>query len=1218
MAFEDGHHLVRIANALWTRAPTGKAAVLVGAGFSANARPLRSAETIMPGWTSLVIRMVEELHPGNDPASVDRRAAAIRVAAATSAALRIAQEYESEFGRDGLDRLITDVIPDEAFGPGDHHRLLLDLPWADVLTTNWDTLLERGARDIEDRVYRLVQTVADIPSATGPRIVKLHGSLPSHRPFIFTEEDFRTYPERFAPFVNMARQTTMENVLVLLGFSGDDPNFLYWSGWVRDQLGDHAPIIYLVGSLDLSPSQRKMLERRRIQPVDLAKLPLYETWPEAGRKSLATRWVLETLSAARPYPVIRWPSVPAPGRGRYELIPTVTGPDAPVDLPAAPYREEWADTTTVESVIADLRHNRELYPGWLVAGHGVRDRLWRFLLNAIPEARTRMPDLPPNLALALAFELNWLSETALAPFFSDLSDPVSELLPSLDRSTLTADEQNAVIVLALALLRRARETGDVEAFAVWEAWIESSATHPDHRARLAFERCLLALDGMDYDLLDERLSSWKPDGDPFWLVRKAALLAENDRQEEARALSKDALVAIRVQTDRDSEDIGSWSREAYALLFRSACVVSELKDFESTRIERDLFSERLLVLAGRGCPAQDEVDWFNTEMHHAPPAITPEQTTTRGFDVGTASSSRHWTSTAPIIKRLAALQALRFYEETGTPARIAPAAVAASAIAGAGRWLHTYDTSRAIGALVRSAGGSEKHVLDIVFSREAVAALDDEDAALWGDRLLRGAASLSKRIANPQMAGSAEARLNVVLEMLSRLVVRRPALAIPALELALEVNSRRGFRSAAEASLKSIIRRAYRALPLGSKPLYRRRLLETPTSTDSYNLAPADAALQDEVGRFEDPELRPIVATLLTEVRHPDRRWGATLRLQKLSHAGALSDDETASYVDALWDSRFVKDGLPAGTAIRSWAFALMDHPKSQDPGAAAKAQLLSWSTLDNSDSSALIRGAVSGEPLPFRLGARELKPILAMILVKAVERAKAEADFMPFGDPNPIDMEFWRAFQAVVEAALGHNSTRALVAAYFTKPHPVEAAISAPALLAAKIIDEDRTRTMLAKAWAGEKLAPICAAQASFAWLDRFSEAGRFPEALWSLIADTITARSPDALLAALDFIRASYARHPDAVPVGLDDRVARALEALLAATEAPEIRTALTYDPGAARKTGARLIAAMKTAGRAPEVLVETWRRAAAAERIPEIGDGLESGDTEEDDEG
>lgn len=99
-----------------------------------------------------------------------------------------------------------------------------------MFTTNYDTLLEKAAQSTYERKYDVVASPADIPAQERPRIVKLHGSFPHQRPFIITEEDFRTYRERFAPFVNLVQQSAQENVLVLLGFSGEDPNFLGWTG----------------------------------------------------------------------------------------------------------------------------------------------------------------------------------------------------------------------------------------------------------------------------------------------------------------------------------------------------------------------------------------------------------------------------------------------------------------------------------------------------------------------------------------------------------------------------------------------------------------------------------------------------------------------------------------------------------------------------------------------------------------------------------------------------------------------------------------------------------------------------------------------------------------------------------------------------------------------------------------------------------------------------
>jgi len=58
---------------------------------------------------------------------------------------------------------------------------------------------------------------------------------------------------------------------MLLGFSGNDPNFTKWIGWIRDNLGkENSPKIFLIGFLTLSAGQIKLMEERNIVPVDLS------------------------------------------------------------------------------------------------------------------------------------------------------------------------------------------------------------------------------------------------------------------------------------------------------------------------------------------------------------------------------------------------------------------------------------------------------------------------------------------------------------------------------------------------------------------------------------------------------------------------------------------------------------------------------------------------------------------------------------------------------------------------------------------------------------------------------------------------------------------------------------------------------------------------------------------------------------------------------------
>ena len=237
---------------------------MVGSGFSLNAKSVKFATGSFPTWYSLTAKLIDRLYP------LAARAAALRRAESTSGALRLASEFEAEFGAHDLEQFLLAEIPDADYGPGPLHELLLKLPWSDLFTTNYDTLLERAKTAVSNRNYQLVTCSAEIPSSMRPRIVKLHGSFPSGRPFVISEDHFREYPRRSAAMVNLAQQSIIENIFCLIGFSGDDPNFLQWTGWVRDNLGSSVRQIYLVGLLTLTSAQRKLLNVRHVHPIDLS------------------------------------------------------------------------------------------------------------------------------------------------------------------------------------------------------------------------------------------------------------------------------------------------------------------------------------------------------------------------------------------------------------------------------------------------------------------------------------------------------------------------------------------------------------------------------------------------------------------------------------------------------------------------------------------------------------------------------------------------------------------------------------------------------------------------------------------------------------------------------------------------------------------------------------------------------------------------------------
>ena len=116
-------------NEIADRLANGHAAVMVGSGFSKN------AISKFPSWDELGMRFYEKLNKGNKP----------KEDVHFLNSLKLASEFEALFKKNKLNNFLKKCIPDKEFPPSKLHVDLLNLPWVDVFTTNYDTLLERAA-----------------------------------------------------------------------------------------------------------------------------------------------------------------------------------------------------------------------------------------------------------------------------------------------------------------------------------------------------------------------------------------------------------------------------------------------------------------------------------------------------------------------------------------------------------------------------------------------------------------------------------------------------------------------------------------------------------------------------------------------------------------------------------------------------------------------------------------------------------------------------------------------------------------------------------------------------------------------------------------------------------------------------------------------------------------------------------------------------------------
>ena len=560
--------LSEIQRQLWS----GHASVMIGSGFSRNADRASSTIPYPPDWNTLARKLVDRLYP--DHTDEEKNGVLGK-----KGVLQLAQEFEAAFQRPALNRYVKELICDENLIPNTLFSRLLELPWNEVFTTNYDTLLERAAKTVLEQKYDVVYSCKDLAFSDSPRIIKLHGSFPTDAtPLILTEEDYRTYPVKYSPFVNTVQQTLMENVLCLIGFSGSDPNFLKWIGWVRDNLGESMPSIYLIGFMALTDAERRVLEAKRIIPVDLSEL----TSGKENEYSKAFDVALKMLETRPAF--LEWK------------------PTGIFGLPQKKPEEIIAE-------IKSLEQNRLTYPNWIVMPWNQLEQMF-----ATTEYATRdlayIESLPSPWDIKGLYELNWRMERCLLPIRNNLIGTYQRILDKyVNFDSAAANEKEIHCIwreLAFALFRWSREECQVELREQFEHILESVSNDAESMNRLRQEQVMWAFTLPDVQMVDEALERWdKTPRPPLWNVRYAAFLCETGNVERAVQIYETVLSTIRpnIPKGKIKSDFFLLSLEGIILTALSIAHTSEhIRNHNTIRNQFGLeYHHRLEELATIGC-----------------------------------------------------------------------------------------------------------------------------------------------------------------------------------------------------------------------------------------------------------------------------------------------------------------------------------------------------------------------------------------------------------------------------------------------------------------------------------------------------------------------------------------------------------------------------------------------------------------------------------------
>jgi len=928
-------YLDEIAERLWS----GHAAVMVGAGFSRNARKAVVTAPDFPSWHDLANHFYRKLHNRSPNAETHYLNP-----------LKLADEVQAAFGRPVLNQLLRTQIPDREHEPSELHVRLLELPWVDVFTVNYDTLLERACVKVTSRRFDVVINKEDLVYSSPPRIVKLHGSLPSTRPFVISEEDYRRYPREQAPFVNTVQQALIENTLCLIGFSGEDPNFLHWIGWVRDNLGkENSPKVFLVGIPSLTAAQRALLEQRNVVVVDLAQIRSLEN-DNAKALSAFLRYLVER----KPNTFFDWPR----------------GGISPDD----------SRSKTSEELTTAWREQRESYPNWVVAPEASRQSLWWSLrmegyglriLNA-PE-----PISPPS-DIAFLYELNWRMERTLGPIPNDLASHYERIITrynpypkaligqnealSPDRQEYSGLDWKVIgtqwLDLNLSILRFYREEDMSEKWTATDYRLEVLTEYlsPEQAARWHYERCLKALFVFDLADLKRQLAAWPANPAlPFWEAKRAGILAELGEVSEASRILEESLAAIRQKQQLAPviSDFTWVSQECHVMNLLHS--VKQAQSFtEGHEIldggARLKFNERWNELKAFDCDQWKDLQVFDAKLK-APPVESVARR--KEFDIGHETVTQHFGSEDG---SLLGYTFLRYCEEIGLPFVLPWLDIVKGQAKHALERIAPYSPTWAVVTLMRI---GDSKLADSFFSRDTLARVDVPRVDMWIDqyiKVLRGAQSIVAKTDPLEGYNLALRIAQIVPEILSRLCVkssldRRNEVFALLREL---YDNPEPLKYSGTAHLTERLLGSWSAREQCKR---LRDLLEMPVVSATHPITTScyPEPLQfirlnkNQVQKFlVTPIEKTVIASLLVKATsmNPEERSRASLRLLPLYEGGLLDDEETHAFAAALWEQTG-QNGFPAYTPFSLSAFLILPAPAVVNALAQFKEYINNWSYVE-------------------------------------------------------------------------------------------------------------------------------------------------------------------------------------------------------------------------------------------------------------------------------
>lgn len=202
-----------------------KLIIFVGAGVSANSN--------IPTWSQLIDVFAKELGIED------------WVASSTEDYLKIPQYYYNERGEKEYYDKLLEVFESKNYFPNPIHKLIFDLNPKNIITTNFDNLLEQASEEFSGFYHTVTEDIDLSYDINNRMIIKMHGDF-SKKNIVLKEDDFLQYAQKFSLIEHYLKSLLATNTVLFIGYSINDPNFKLIFQWVKDVLKGHFQPAYLL------------------------------------------------------------------------------------------------------------------------------------------------------------------------------------------------------------------------------------------------------------------------------------------------------------------------------------------------------------------------------------------------------------------------------------------------------------------------------------------------------------------------------------------------------------------------------------------------------------------------------------------------------------------------------------------------------------------------------------------------------------------------------------------------------------------------------------------------------------------------------------------------------------------------------------------------------------------------------------------------------------